>query len=126
MIREHEAITAEFVPRSDLVLFVTSADRPFTESERVFLDAIREWGKKIVIVINKVDILERDGSVREIVAFIARTLARLLGVTPEIFPVSARLAQRAKEGDPAAWAGSRFEALETLHSRALDEREPCA
>ena len=34
VIREHEAITAEFVPRSDLVLFVTSADRPFTESER--------------------------------------------------------------------------------------------
>ena len=30
IIREHEAITSEFVPRSDLVLFVTSADRPFT------------------------------------------------------------------------------------------------
>ena len=28
VIREHEAITADFVPRSDLVLFVTSADRP--------------------------------------------------------------------------------------------------
>ena len=28
--RRHEAITSEFVPRSDLVLFVTSADRPFT------------------------------------------------------------------------------------------------
>ena len=34
VVREHEAITADFVPRSDLVLFVTSADRPFTESER--------------------------------------------------------------------------------------------
>src|SRR5215203_5264782 len=34
IIREHETITSEFVPRSDLVLFVTSADRPFTESER--------------------------------------------------------------------------------------------
>ena len=32
--REHERLTTEFVPRSDLVLFVTSADRPFTESER--------------------------------------------------------------------------------------------
>jgi hypothetical protein len=27
-----------FVPRSDLVLFITSADRPFTESERAFLE----------------------------------------------------------------------------------------
>jgi ribosome biogenesis GTPase A len=33
IIREHEAITSQFVPRSDLVLFITSADRPFTESE---------------------------------------------------------------------------------------------
>ena len=58
IIREHEAITSEFVPRSDLVLFVTSADRPFTETERVFLEQVRGWGKKVVIVINKIDILE--------------------------------------------------------------------
>ena len=57
IIREHEAITAEFVPRSDLVLFVTSADRPFTETERAFLEQVRSWGKKVVVVINKVDIL---------------------------------------------------------------------
>ena len=37
IIREHEALTSEFVPRSDLVLFVTSADRPFTETEREFM-----------------------------------------------------------------------------------------
>ena len=47
IIREHEAITQQFVPRSDLVLFVTSADRPFTESERAFLERIRDWGKKV-------------------------------------------------------------------------------
>ena len=33
VMRQHEVIAREFVPRSDLVLFVTSADRPFTESE---------------------------------------------------------------------------------------------
>ena len=58
IFREHEAITTDFVPRADFVLFVTSADRPFTETERAFMEAIREWGKKIVIVINKADILE--------------------------------------------------------------------
>jgi predicted GTPase len=36
IIREHERLTSEFVPRSDLVLFVTSADRPFTETEPRF------------------------------------------------------------------------------------------
>ena len=32
IIRRHEELTRDFIPRADLVLFVTSADRPFTES----------------------------------------------------------------------------------------------
>src|SRR5512144_1628059 len=55
IIRKHETITAHFVPRSDLVLLVTSADRTFTESERAFLEHIQDWGKKVVFLINKID-----------------------------------------------------------------------
>jgi small GTP-binding protein len=120
IIREHETITAEFVPRSDLVLFVTSADRPFTETERAFLEQVRGWGKKIVIVINKIDILDSGAQVEEIRAFVADNARTLLGFNPEIFPVSARLALRAKQGDPAAWAASRFEALERYIRDSLD------
>lgn len=120
IIREHEAITAEFVPRSDLVLFVTSADRPFTETERAFLEQVRGWGKKIVVVINKTDILESNAQIEEIRAFVADNARTLLGFSPEIFPVSARLALRAKQGDPAAWASSRFEALERFIRETLD------
>ena len=61
IIRRHEELTRDFIPRSDLVLFVTSADRPFTESERAFLEQIREWGKKIVFIVNKIDILTQPG-----------------------------------------------------------------
>src|SRR5687767_11966307 len=60
VVREHEELTRDFVPRSDLVLFVTSADRPFTESERSFLQNIRAWGKKIVFIVNKIDILTAE------------------------------------------------------------------
>ena len=121
IVREHERLTAEFVPRSDLVLFVTSADRPFTETERAFLEAIRDWGKKIVIVVNKVDIFDRDADVVEVVSFVRDAARRLLGITPEIFPVSARMAQRAKQGEAALWAPSRFEALEQYIHDTLDE-----
>jgi len=121
IIREHERLTSEFVPRSDLVLFVTSADRPFTETERAFLELIRDWGKKVVLVINKVDILERETDVDEVAAFVRDNATRLLGVTPDVFPVSARLALRAKQGDPALWSASRFEALERFLRGALDE-----
>jgi len=120
IIREHESITTEFVPRSDLVLFVTSADRPFTETERVFLEQVRGWGKKIVIVINKIDILDGDAQVEEVRAFVAESARTLLGFSPDIFPVSARLALRAKQGDPSRWTASRFEALERYIRETLD------
>lgn len=42
--RHHEALTRDFLPLCDIVLFVTSADRPFSESERLFLESIRTWG----------------------------------------------------------------------------------
>jgi small GTP-binding protein len=122
VIRRHEVLTSEFVPRSDLVLFITSADRPFTESERAFLERIRDWGKKVVIVINKLDILETPEDLAQIKEFIAEHARTLLGITPEVFAVSARAALRAKQGEPALWESSRFEPLEQFIQDTLDER----
>ena len=124
IFREHEALTREFVPRSDMVLFVTSADRPFTESERQFLERIRDWGKKVVIVVNKIDILETMEEVAQIEAFIAENARLLLGFTPEVYPISARNALRAKQQrDGTLRAASRFEALERAINDTLDEEE---
>jgi GTP-binding protein EngB required for normal cell division len=121
ILREHERLTTDFVPRSDLVLFVTSSDRPFTETERAFLDAIRDWGKKIVLIVNKIDIFERPEELDQVLGFVREASSRLLGVTPEIFPVSARLAWKAKHGEPAAWGPSQFEALERYVRDTLDD-----
>ncbi len=121
IMREHEMITSRFVPRADLVLFITSADRPFTETERAFLERIRDWGKKVVVAINKVDILVTEEDVGQVRAFVAHHAGRLLGSVPEIFPVSARLALRAKSGEPGLWEASRFDALERFVHETLDE-----
>ena len=144
VIQRHQEITEHFIPRSDLVLFVTSADRPFSESERLLLQRIREWGKKIVIVVNKIDLIDDPADRQRIVDFVAQNSEQLLGVTPRIFPVSARLALIAKqqagaeswrraESERSAlersalersdlWAQSRFEALERYILTALDAR----
>jgi len=122
IIREHEAITTQFVPRADLVLFVTSADRPFSESERVFMERIQDWGKKVVVVLNKVDILQSEADRNQIETFIADNARKLLGITPDIFPVSARLALRAKAGEPQVWDQSQFQALEDYIHATLDEK----
>lgn len=132
ILREHEEITRRFVPESDLVLFVTSADRPLAESERSFLESIRQWGKKVVIVLNKVDLIEREEDVRKIEAFIADGAHALLGASPAIFPVSSRRALAAKLGAAAggaetgrdeALAASGFPALERYLADTLDETE---
>ncbi|HSM56104.1 MAG TPA: dynamin family protein [Candidatus Sulfomarinibacteraceae bacterium] len=121
ILREHEALTAEFIPRSDLVLFVTSADRPFTESERLFLKQIQEWGKKIVLIINKIDILPEEQDLTKVVEFVRDAGQRLLGDIAAVFPVSARLAKQAKAGQPQLWEQSRFEPLESYIHNTLDD-----
>ena len=106
--REHELVTRRFVPRADLVLFVTSADRPFTESERQFLEHIRDWGKKSSIVVNKADLLTKDEDLETVRTFVRDNVRALLGFSPEVFPVSARQALGAKlAGDPDGLRASR-------------------
>ncbi len=121
IIREHEQITSHFVPRADLVIFVTSADRPFTESERQFLIQIRDWGKKIVLVINKADIIQNESDRREVSAYVSDNARQLLGIQPDVFLISARLALLARMGQPQVWAESGFEKLEKFIKERLDE-----
>ena len=132
VIQRHQEITEHFVPRSDLVLFVTSADRPFSESERVFLERIRQWGKKIVLVINKIDLIDSREERAQIVQFVGDNAERLLGVRPHVFAVSARSALQAKlEQGPAGerdgrapggplWEASQFAPLEAYVLHSLD------
>jgi len=121
--RRHEAITSDFVPRSDLVIFVTSADRPFSESEREFLQRIREWGKKIVVIVNKTDILRSNEEIAQIVSYIDEHSRRLLDMSPEIFPVSSLTAIDARStGDDGALSRSGIPVFENHLRATLDER----
>lgn len=132
VIREHERITEEFIPRSDLVLFVTSADRPFSESERAFLEKVRRWGKKVVLVVNKMDLLQSEAERAQVLEFVAQNARQLLGMDPPLFPVSARLALQAKQaarqnGRPLMaldeWMRSGFQALEEFIQARLNQEE---
>jgi GTP-binding protein EngB required for normal cell division len=124
VIRRHEELTRDFIPRADLVLFVTSADRPFSESEREFLERIREWGKKIVFIVNKIDILAGAAEQAEVLAYVRDNATSLLGETPQVFPVSARRAVQARtSSDTALWEQSGFDAVEEYLLRTLDQEE---
>lgn len=121
---EHTILTEEFVPRADLILFATSADRALTESERSFIGRIREWGKKVVVIINKVDLLSSAEDLETVVQFVTENLRALLGSTPQVFPVSARDALAGKtKGDTALVDESGLAALEQYILDTLDDDE---
>jgi small GTP-binding protein len=126
IIRHHEELSRGFVPRSDLVLFVTSAERPLTESERGYLELIRDWGKKILLVINKADLLADESKVEEVRTFVDGGIRSALGLTPPIFFVSALLARKAKAATnamerDALMKASGFAELESYVEDLLDE-----
>ena len=126
IIRHHEELSRGFVPRSDLVLFVTSAERPLTESERGYLELIRDWGKKILLVINKADLLGDETKVEEVRSFVDKGIRSALGLTPPIFFVSSLLARKAKAATnamerDALMQASGFTELEGYVTDLLDE-----
>ena len=126
IIRHHEELSRGFVPRSDLVLFVTSAERPLTESERGYLELIRDWGKKILLVINKADLLADESKVEEVRYFVEGGIRSALGLTPPVFFASALLARKAKAATNAMernalMKASGFARLESYITDLLDE-----
>ncbi len=110
------------MPRSDLVLFVTSVDRPFTESRRAFLELIREWGKR------SWSYSTRSTSWKKILRSLYRSSASsrenvrgLLGFEPEVLPVLRGLRCGAGRRMPRMLAKSRIKALEAYIVDRLDE-----
>lgn len=123
VISEHEILTKWFLPRADMVLFLTSADRPFSESERKFLETIRDWGKKTVIILNKIDLFTNPEDLNNVTNFVKENAVKLLGCELPVIPVSARLAKKARaEMDPEKWEESGYSGLEHFIQEKMDER----
>lgn len=119
IVRQHQVLTEGFLPRADLLLFLTSADRPFTESERQFLALAVRWGRTVIMVVNKADLLETPEQQEEVRAFVEAGARRELNLTPPVYLVSARREQRAalSGGDEG------FRALREALQARLGERE---
>lgn len=124
LVREHQEITEKFIPRSDLVIFLTSIDRPFTESERRLLEFIKdEWGKKVIFVLNKIDIKESH-EVSEVLEYIRVNCKDLLNFEPLIFCVSAKMAYDGKTKDsPELLEQSKFPEMEKYLFQTLSHEE---
>jgi GTPase SAR1 family protein len=89
VIENHQEITRNFIPNSDLVLMVFQAKNPYTQSAWDLLDFIREdWRKRTIFILQQADLARPD----EIETNMARVrdLALHKGIeAPHIFATSA-------------------------------------
>jgi small GTP-binding protein len=121
IITEHQIITEGFIHRAELVLFVTSADHPFTESERAFLQLLKgKWGRKILFILNKID-LKNEEELKEIITFIEKNFYRLFAFEPKIIAVSTKNAYSARiSGDVELLKRSNIEEVENFTFEQMD------
>jgi GTPase Era involved in 16S rRNA processing len=100
VIENHQEITRNFIPNSDLVLMVFQAKNPYTQSAWDLLDYIREdWRKRTVFILQQADLARPD----EIETNMARVRDLAVGkgiAEPVIFATSAarELAGAAESG----------------------------
>ena len=123
VITEHEVLTRWFLPRADMVRFLSSADRPFSESENRFMQSIRDWGKKTVLILNKIDLLETPEEREQVINFVRSSAENALKVEIPVIPVSARMAKKARsQMSQELWKESGFEDLEHFIQDKMDEK----
>ena len=128
IVRSHEAITETFIPQSDLILFVTSVERPFSESERLFLKRIQTWSKKVIVIITKIDQLAGETELIQVTDFVRKNYAELTRSGAMIFPVSSRTTMEEKTGKPISGGSldpkfNQFKDLEKYIHQTLDAAE---
>jgi len=96
-IYQHNTDVAySYLPKADAVIFVFSADSPLSKNEAEFLKSIRTNVKELFFVLNKIDLLS-DWELQEMLCFLRQSLKTDLAFEDiNIYPVSSRLALRAK------------------------------
>jgi hypothetical protein len=121
-LKRHQEITESFLPRADIVFFVTSIDCPLTQTEIQFLAQIRRrWRKEIACILAKTD-MRSDQDRDAVLEYLHDAFREHLGISPEVFPVAAHRADRAREtGDEELLEGSGLPAVERYIVENLSE-----
>lgn len=95
-VHQHNTeVTRRCLPEADAVIVVASVEQPLGRNELDFLAEIRAHAGKVFCLLNKIDQLG-DDELAESTAFVTRVLDEALGAEVPVFPVSARLALRAR------------------------------
>jgi small GTP-binding protein len=118
---KHEKTAKDFLHRSDLVIFLFSAKQAFAESERLYLELAKNYGKKVILVINQVDLLSAQEQ-SQVLNFVRSKVKETLSIEPPIFMVSAKEAM-ATIPDDGGNIGAVKAHLRGVYSEALPAKQ---
>lgn len=122
----HNTDTAYGVlPECDAALFVCSIDPPITEAEVAYLGHICRTVPRVIVVLNKADLVEQD-DLRKALTFLSTIIADRpeAEIDRRVFAVSARSALTARRiGDEAALEASGITELERYVRATLIEQK---
>ncbi len=85
----HEKVAREFIEEADAVVWIFSATQGGTATEAGILRELRAGGRKVLGVLNKVDVLDSDAEQRELADYLREQLGPVL---VEVLPLSANAA----------------------------------
>ena len=126
IVAEHQAITEQFVPQADLIIFVFSVVNPWGASAWQFLDLLQKrWLKNVIFVLQQID-LRDESEVQAVVQHLRQTAMTRCGQAFPIFPVAAKKAFLSKTSGVDKvnlWRESQFEPLENYINEAVGTAE---
>lgn len=127
VFQKHEKIAKSFLHRSDLVIFLISAKRAFAETERLYLELAKSYGKKVILVVNQIDLL-KPAEQAEVRRFIEHQVKELLDLQPLLFMVSAKeaLAEQRDAPTPAGQSSPSGIDVVRAHLRGVFSQAPPA
>lgn len=123
VFKSHEVTTRKFLHRADVVLLVMMATQAMTASNLETMRMFKEYGKKVIIVVNQCDLLD-ESERQEIKDFIRSESKSKLGTQPDIWMLSAKQGINAGSGDTRdaeQWQTSGMGQIETYIDEQLND-----
>lgn len=125
IFQKHEETTRRFLHRSDVVILVMLATQAMTQRNLDYMQQLREYGKKVIIVVNQVDLLSPEET-EQVRQYVLDQSQDKLNFKPEVWLASSKQGKAAWNGstlDEEAWRASGLHQFEAYIDQQLDDAQ---
>lgn len=123
VFQKHEETTRNFLHRSDVVFLVMLATQAMTAANLEYLQRLKEYGTKVIILINQVDLLTPEEA-ETVYQYVLTEAKARLGTEPDVWMVSAKKGMQAQRDgvlDEALWHESGLDKIVNFVDQQLSD-----